>query len=81
MTYSDSGFTWEADPRHTELAVAEIGLQAARPQMSASVAKPNAPLNHEEMESDRKIAYHSLSTRLEYLQAQHKGTQCASPLL
>ena len=31
VTYRDSGLTWEADPRHAELAVAELGLQAARP--------------------------------------------------
>ena len=33
-TYSDSGLTWEADPRHAGLSVAELGLQAARPQTS-----------------------------------------------
>ena len=31
VTYSNSGLTWEAGPRHAELAVAELGLQAARP--------------------------------------------------
>ena len=30
VTYSGSGLTWEADPRHAELAVAELGLQAGR---------------------------------------------------
>ena len=34
VTYSDSGLAWEADPRHAELAVAELGLQAARTQTS-----------------------------------------------
>ena len=34
VTYSDSGLTWEADPRHADLAVAEFGLKAARPQTS-----------------------------------------------
>ena len=29
VVYNDSGLTWEADPRHAELAVAELGLQAA----------------------------------------------------
>ena len=52
VTYSDSGLTWEADPRHAELAVAELGLQAARPQTSRGGAKPSAPLDHEELELD-----------------------------
>ena len=30
VTYSDPGLAWEADPRHTELAVAELGLQESR---------------------------------------------------
>ena len=30
VLYNDSGLTWEVDPRHAELAVAELGLQAAR---------------------------------------------------
>ena len=52
VTYGNSGLTWEADPRHAELAVAELGLQAARPQTSPGGAKPNAPLDHEELEPD-----------------------------
>ena len=78
MTYSDSGLTWEADPRHAELAVAEHGLQAARPQMSASVAKPNAPLDHEELESDQQKAYHSVSARLAYLASDGPDVVSAS---
>ena len=52
VTFSDSGLTWEADPRHAELAVAELGLQAARLQTSPGGAKPSAPLDHEEVELD-----------------------------
>ena len=66
---SDSGLTWEADPRHAELAVAELGLQAARPQTSPSGAKPSTPLDHEELELDGQKAYHSVSARLAYLAA------------
>ena len=54
VTYSDSGLTWETDPRHAELAVAELGLQAARPQTSPSGAMPSAPLDHEELEPNGK---------------------------
>ena len=50
VLYNDSGLTWEADPRHAEPAVAELGLQAARPQTSPGGAKPSAPLDHEELE-------------------------------
>ena len=42
VTYTDSGLTWEADPRDAELAVAELGLQAARPHTSSGGAKPSA---------------------------------------
>ena len=52
VTYSDSGLTWEADPRHAELAVAELGPQAARPQRSPGGAKPSTPLDQEELGSD-----------------------------
>ena len=61
VTCSDSGLAWEADPRHADLPVAELGLQAARPQTSPSGAKPSAPLNHEELEPDGQKAYHSVS--------------------
>ena len=67
VLYSDSGLTWQADARHAELAVAELGLQAARPQTSQGGAKPNAPLHHEELELDGQKAYHSVSARLSYL--------------
>ena len=59
VTYSDSRLTWEADPRHAELAVAELGLQVARPQTSPGGAKPSAPMDKEEVESDGQQAYHS----------------------
>ena len=29
VVYNDSGLTWEADPRHAELTVTELGLQSA----------------------------------------------------
>ena len=64
VTYSDSGLAWEAEPGHTELAVAELGLQAARPQTSPGGAKPSAPLDHEELEPDGQKAHHSVSARL-----------------
>ena len=64
---NDSGLTWEADPRHAELAVAELGLQAARPQTSPSGAKPNTPRDHEELEPGGQKASHRVSARLAYL--------------
>ena len=67
VTYSDSGLTWEADPRHAELVVAELGLQAARHQTSPGGAKPSVPLDQKELESDGQQAYHSVSARLAYL--------------
>ena len=44
--------------------MAELGLQSARPQTSPGSAKPNAPLDHEELEPDGQKAYHSVSARL-----------------
>ena len=52
VTYSDSGLTWEGDPRHAELAEAGLGLQSARQQTSSGGPKPNAPCDHEELELD-----------------------------
>ena len=69
VIYNDSGLAWEAAPRHAKLAVAELGLQAARPQTSPGGAKPSAPLDHEELEPDGQKAYHSVSARLAYLAA------------
>ena len=71
VMYGNSGLTWEADPRHAELAVAELGLQAARPQTSPGGLKVNAPLDHQEPEPDGQKAYHSVSARLSYLAALH----------
>ena len=67
VKYSDSGLTWEADPRHAELAMAELGFKSARTQTSPGGAEPNAPLDHEELQSAWKKAYHSVSARLAYL--------------
>ena len=67
VAYNSSGLTWEADPRHAELAVADFGLQAARPQTSPGVAKPNATLDLEELEPDGQKAYCSVSARLSHL--------------
>ena len=53
----------EGDPRHAELAVAELGLQAAR----QGGAKPSGPLDHEELEPAGQKAYTSMSARLAYL--------------
>ena len=69
VTYSDTGLTWEVDPRHAELAVAELGLQAARPQTSPGGATPSAPLDHEELEPDGQKAYRSVSAKLAFLEA------------
>ena len=57
VSYSDSGWTWEADARRAELAVAGLGLQSARPRTGPGGAKLNAPLDHEELEPDRQKAY------------------------
>ena len=59
---SIAGLTWEADPRHAELAVAELGLQAARPQTRPGGAKPKAL-----RKPDRQKAYHRVSARLAHL--------------
>ena len=69
VVYNDSGLTWEADPRHAELAVAELGRQAVRPQTSPGGAKPSTPLNHEEVEPDGTKAYHRVPARLADLAA------------
>ena len=54
-------------PRHAELAVAELGLGAARPQTSPDGAKPNAPLDHEELDLNGQKANHCVPARLAYL--------------
>ena len=68
-TYNDSGLTWESDPRHAELAVAELGFEAARPQTSPGGAKPSTPLDHEELEPEGQKACHRVSPRLAHLTA------------
>ena len=67
VTYSDSGLTSTADPLHAELVPTEPGLLAARPKTSPGGAKPNGPLDHEELEPDGQKAFHSVSARLAYL--------------
>ena len=53
--------------RDAELAVAELGLQAARSQTSPGGTKPNALVDHEELEPDGQKACHCVSARLSYL--------------
>ena len=65
VTCSDARLTWEADPRHAELAVAELDLQAARPQTSPG-SKVTAPPDHEELEPDGQKPT-TTSHRLAYL--------------
>ena len=48
VTYGDPGLTREADSRHAEVAVPDLGL----PQTSPVGVKPNAPLDHEELKPD-----------------------------
>ena len=52
---SNTRLTWEADPRHAELAVAELGLQAARPQTRPGGAKPKELLSRFRASYSRKI--------------------------
>ena len=47
--------------------VAMLGLQSARPQTSPGGAKPNAPLNREELELDGQKANHTVSARLAHV--------------
>ncbi len=60
-------FTWEADPRHAELAIQELGLTTARPQLSPGGA--NAQDGDEELKLDTaaKSAYRTVTARLNYL--------------
>ena len=69
VVYNDSALTWEADPRLAEVAVAELGLQSARPQTSPGGVKPRTPLDHAELEPDGQRAYHRVSARMAYLAA------------
>ena len=71
VPFSDLGLTWEADSRHAELAVAELGIQAARPQTIRGGAKPSGPLDHEELESDGQK---SLSQRVSTIGVSGIGT-------
>ena len=47
--------------------VAKLGLQSARQQTSPGGAKPNAPLNREELESDGQKANHTVSAGLAHV--------------
>ena len=78
VTYDDSWLTWEADPRHAELAVVELGLQAARPQTSPGGAKLNAPLDHEELIPYWQKAYHRVLAYLAYLASDRTDIAFAS---
>ena len=77
VTYSGSGLTSKADRRHAELAVAELGLLAARPKTSPGGTKPNAPLDHKELEPGGQKAFHNVSARLAYLASDRPGIACA----
>ena len=51
VTYTDSGILLEADPRHSEIVVRELGLQTAKPSKV-----PGAKHTHQEKTAERENA-------------------------
>ena len=62
-----NGSTWEADPRHAELAIQELGLTKARPQLSPGGAETQDGDKAIVLETEAKSAYRAATARLSYL--------------
>ena len=69
MKIENFRLTWEANPRHANLEVAELGLRSARPQTSPSGPKPSTPLDHEELDPGEQKPQHRVLARLAHLAA------------
>ncbi len=62
-----SGSAWEADPRHAEHAVQELGLTKAWPQLSPGGAKAQGGDEAIELDTAASSAYRTVTARLNYL--------------
>ena len=65
VSYTDSFTTYEADPRHVQILVRELGVTEAKPVSSPGTAQPDQ--DYKPLSPERTQVYRSLTMRAAYL--------------
>ena len=67
VTWSDRGIELEADPRHVELLLEEVGCEGSKVATTLVKERIEEALHSEELDADQAAMYRSASMRLAYL--------------
>jgi hypothetical protein len=84
ITLAEDGLLWEADPRHAELIIGELGLEAARPQNSPRSSRDDLA-DTEALNPEAATAFRGVTARVNYLaldrpELQHAAERLAASL-
>lgn len=78
---TDNGFELEADLRHAELIIKQLGLGNAKPLTTPSAYEPTRPDDEIELNAEYATAYKSIVARANYLAADRPDIQFAAKKL
>ena len=67
ISYTDEGIIWEADPRHTELVISELGLRGAKGRNSPGHRLSEPDPSSAKLGPDQTAAYRPTAARLGFL--------------
>ena len=76
--YTDGGYEWEADPRHAEIIIQQLGLTDATSVGTPGVKENNAEQDEEELQGSEATAYRALAARANFLSMDRADIQFAS---
>ena len=66
LAWCDEGLRWEADPRHIEIAVAELGLLPGKSVRSPAVKDKTGPDGSALLSPEATRAYRGVAARLNF---------------
>ena len=67
ITWEETGIAYEADPRHAELIIGEMGLQQANSVKTPGEATPETSTQSTEMDSNEASRFRGIAARAMYL--------------
>ena len=77
IRYTDNGIELEADLRHAELIIRQLGLENAKSLTCPSADEPNRPDDDVELNSEYTTQYKSIVARANYLSMDRPDIQFA----
>ena len=79
LTWTEGGLEYEADPRHAELIIAELGLVGSRPQVTPGVEHTREEIENSPLLKDDLIkSYRAITARTSFLAQDRIDIACAS---